>query len=83
MLDDVQGKGRRERSKTLEVVAESEERHAGRMEKAIVFDFDLTLADSTKGVIACVNFALDEMDLPRADDERIRIASASSWVEKM
>ena len=42
------------------------------MEKAIVFDFDLTLADSTKGVIECVNFALDGMDLPRADDERIR-----------
>ena len=42
------------------------------MEKAIVFDFDLTLADSTKGVIECVNFALNEMGLPRADDERIR-----------
>lgn len=42
------------------------------MERAIVFDFDLTLADSTKGVIECVNFALDRMDLPRADDERIR-----------
>ena len=42
------------------------------MEKAIVFDFDLTLADSTKGVIECVNFALDGMDLPRADDERIK-----------
>ncbi len=37
-----------------------------------MFDFDLTLADSTKGVIECVNFALDGMDLPRADDERIR-----------
>lgn len=42
------------------------------MERAIVFDFDLTLADSTIGVIECVNFALDGMDLPRADDERIR-----------
>lgn len=42
------------------------------MEKAIVFDFDLTLADSTNGVIECVNFALDGMDLPRADDERIK-----------
>ena len=42
------------------------------MEKAIVFDFDLTLADSTKGVIECVNFALDGMDLTRADDERIK-----------
>ena len=42
------------------------------MKRAIVFDFDLTLADSTKGVIECVNFALDEMGLPRTDDERIR-----------
>lgn len=42
------------------------------MEKAIVFDFDLTLADSTKGVIECVNFALNGMDLPRVDGERIR-----------
>lgn len=42
------------------------------MERAIVFDFDLTLADSTKGVIECVNFALDGMDLPRADEDRIR-----------
>jgi len=50
------------------------DRHAGarRMERAILFDFDLTLADSTKGVIECVNFALDEMGLHRADDERIR-----------
>ena len=54
------------------MVAESEEVHVGRTERAIVFDFDLTLADSTKGVIECVNFALDGMDLPRADDERIR-----------
>ena len=42
------------------------------MERAVVFDFDLTLADSTEGVIECVNFALDAMELPRADDERIR-----------
>ena len=41
--------------------AESEEVQVGRMKKAIVFDFDLTLVDSTKGVIECVNFALDEM----------------------
>ena len=52
--------------------AESEEVQVGRMKRAIVFDFDLTLADSTKGVIECVNFALDEMGLPRADDDRIR-----------
>ncbi len=50
------------------------DQHAGAqsMERAIVFDFDLTLADSTKGIIECVNFALDEMGLPQADNEPIR-----------
>ncbi len=42
------------------------------MARAIVFDFDLTLADSTKGIVECVNFALERLDLPRADDEQIR-----------
>ena len=54
------------------MTVDSEEGTPERMERAIVFDFDLTLADSTKGVIECVNFALDGMDLPRADGERIR-----------
>ena len=42
------------------------------MARAIIFDFDLTLADSTKGIIECVNFALEKLNLPRADDERIK-----------
>ena len=42
------------------------------MAQAIIFDFDLTLADSTKGIIECVNFALEKLNLPRADDERIK-----------
>ena len=42
------------------------------MTRAIIFDFDLTLADSTKGIIECVNFALERLNLPRADDERIK-----------
>ena len=42
------------------------------MAQAIIFDFDLTLADSTKGIIECVNFALERLNLPRADDERIK-----------
>lgn len=42
------------------------------MARAIIFDFDLTLADSTKGIIECVNFALEKLDLPQADDERIK-----------
>ena len=33
--------------------------------KAVIFDFDYTLADSSHGVIECINFALDEMKLER------------------
>ena len=42
------------------------------MDRAIIFDFDLTLADSTKGIVECVNFALERLNLPQADDERIK-----------
>ena len=42
------------------------------MTRAIIFDFDLTLADPTKGTIECVNFALERLGLPHADDERIK-----------
>lgn len=42
------------------------------MARAIFFDFDLTLADPTKGTIECVNFALESLGLPQAGDERIK-----------
>jgi phosphoglycolate phosphatase len=37
--------------------------------RAIVFDFDYTLADSSRGAIACINFALDELGLPAVSAE--------------
>ena len=40
--------------------------------QAIIFDFDYTLADSSRGVIACFNFALGRLGLPLADDAIIR-----------
>lgn len=40
--------------------------------QAIVFDFDYTLADSSRGVIACFNFAFGRLGLPLADDAAIR-----------
>lgn len=40
--------------------------------QAIIFDFDYTLADSSRGVIACFNFAFDRLGLPIADDATIR-----------
>jgi phosphoglycolate phosphatase len=36
------------------------------MKSAIIFDFDYTLADSSKGVVACINYALRSMgETPR------------------
>ncbi|MBN1997590.1 HAD-IA family hydrolase [candidate division KSB1 bacterium] len=33
--------------------------------KTILFDFDYTLADSSRGVFECVNYALERMGLPK------------------
>lgn len=35
----------------------------------ILFDFDYTLADSSRGVIDCIGFALQELGLPPVSDE--------------
>jgi phosphoglycolate phosphatase len=40
--------------------------------KSILFDFDYTLADSSRGVVECVNTALLEMGHKSADIEAIR-----------
>jgi phosphoglycolate phosphatase len=42
--------------------------------RAVLFDFDLTLADSTLGAVDCVNYALEAMALPRAAPKAIRAA---------
>lgn len=39
---------------------------------AVIFDFDYTLADSSAGVILCVNHALTTLGLPAESPERIR-----------
>jgi phosphoglycolate phosphatase len=39
--------------------------------QAIVFDFDYTLADSSRGVVKCVNRALHDLGLPQASSEAI------------
>jgi len=41
------------------------------MLRAVIFDFDLTLADSTAGAIECINHALQCLGLPSAPDRRI------------
>jgi phosphoglycolate phosphatase len=40
--------------------------------KAVLFDFDYTLADSSPGVIECVNHALERLGRPAAGDDAIR-----------
>jgi phosphoglycolate phosphatase len=42
------------------------------MLKAVIFDFDLTLADSVAGIVECVNYALVSMELPSVDPGEIR-----------
>jgi phosphoglycolate phosphatase len=37
--------------------------------QTIVFDFDYTLADSSRGVAECINFALAELNLPQVPAE--------------
>lgn len=44
----------------------------GRFPRAVVFDFDLTLADSSMAVAECVGYALSELGLPVPDPKRIR-----------
>jgi phosphoglycolate phosphatase len=39
--------------------------------QTIVFDFDYTLADSSRGAIDCINFALGQMDLPAAPGDLV------------
>jgi len=40
--------------------------------KAIIFDFDLTLADATKGIFLCMNHALCHFGFPEKDFETIK-----------
>ncbi|MCY4652618.1 MAG: HAD-IA family hydrolase [Dehalococcoidia bacterium] len=42
-----------------------------RESKAVLFDFDFTLADSSVGIIACINYGLKKLGLPEAPPEKI------------
>jgi phosphoglycolate phosphatase len=39
--------------------------------RTILFDFDFTLVDSSRGVTACINFALANLGLPQASYEAV------------
>ena len=51
--------------------------------KVIVFDFDYTLADSSKPVIECVSYALSGVGLPAASDDDIRRTIGLSLPESL
>lgn len=39
---------------------------------AVIFDFDLTLVESTEGVTDCANYALQALGLPTVSTDRVR-----------
>ncbi|MFX1366001.1 MAG: HAD family hydrolase [Promethearchaeota archaeon] len=39
--------------------------------RGVIFDFDFTLADSSKGVVKCVNYALNELGFKSIPDDEI------------
>lgn len=42
------------------------------MYKAIIFDFDYTLGDSTDGIVKSVNYAMSKLGLPQCEREDVR-----------
>jgi len=38
--------------------------------QAVIFDFDYTLADSSRGVVECINYALENLGLPAVSAEQ-------------
>ena len=56
----------------MEPIAERAMIHpAIRDSKAVLFDFDFTLADSSVGIIACINYALTRIGLPESPPDEI------------
>jgi phosphoglycolate phosphatase len=51
--------------------------------RAVIFDFDYTLADSSRGVIECINFAFERMGIPPAAPAQIRRAIGISLPETL
>ena len=42
------------------------------MLRTVIFDFDYTLADSSAGVVECINYALTHLGFPTAVEGHIR-----------
>ena len=54
------------------VPEETRVHHAVASARAVLFDFDFTLADSSEGVVVCMNHALGRLGLPPAPADAIR-----------
>ena len=48
------------------------------MPRSVIFDFDYTLADSSAGIIECVNHALQGLSLPTSSDRSVRHGESSA-----
>ena len=46
--------------------------------QAVIFDFDYTLADPTRGTVACINYALDDLGFPPTSADIIHQAISGS-----
>ena len=42
------------------------------MLKAVIFDFDYTLGDSTNGIALSINYALEQLDYPSRSIDEIK-----------
>lgn len=51
------------------------------MYKGLIFDFDYTLGDSTKGIVKCVNYALRRLGMNEKSDEEIRKTIGLTLIE--
>ena len=56
----------------MERISERTDLHPSiRDSRAVLFDFDFTLADSSVGIIACINYGLTKLGLPEAAPQEI------------
>ncbi|MHA2364857.1 MAG: HAD family hydrolase [Candidatus Hodarchaeales archaeon] len=48
--------------------------------QAIIFDFDYTLADSSRGVVECINYALQQMNIPIISEKEVKLTIGLSLI---
>lgn len=71
------------KSKMKPVLSPIEQRGEWTRSEAIIFDFDFTLADSSKGIVECVGCALQELGLPIPPAEHVMDTIGLSLAETL